>query len=492
MAPLKIALLGSEVAPFAKTGGLADVVSALGKALHRRGHEVRVLLPAYGKLREGGTRLRPVPGLDDLALEFPGRSLSFGVRKAPLPDSERADGAVLEVEFLDCPELYHRNGYYTSDSDEPLRWAALCRGAVELFQRTGWSPDVVHCNDWHTAVLPLYLRTRYAWDRLFQGTRTLLSIHNIGYQGSFPPEAIEQIGLLDARQMFHQDHLAEGRMSFLETGILHASWLSTVSETYAREIQEAEQGMGLEDLLRARADHLTGIVNGVDSGEWNPESDPLIPHHYTVDDLSGKARCKKALLDRMGLEHDPEAMVIGVVSRMTMQKGFELLPDILPVLLQREDLRLVVLGSGEERYEKYFQWLRDTFPSRVGVYAGFHNELAHWIEAGADLFLMGSRYEPCGLNQMYSQLYGTVPLVRHTGGLADTVDRWDPETRTGSGFVFYEFSTDALYHTMVHALEVWRDRDAWATLMRSGMERDFSWTRQAVLYEDLYRKMLAE
>jgi starch synthase len=487
---LKIALVASEVAPFAKTGGLADVAAALARALHRRGHDVRLVLPLYDTLREGEPA--PVEGVAPIELSFPARTARMRLWSAPLPDSAREHGEQLSALFLDCPELYHRGGYYTEDDDEGLRWAALCRGVLELCQHTGWAPDVVHCNDWHTGLLPLYLQTRYAWDELFARTRTLLSIHNIGYQGTFPAEVIDQVGLGDARHLFHQAHLDEGRVSFLETGVIHASYLSTVSETYAREIQGAEYGMGLDELLRARADHLVGIVNGIDSGEWNPETDPLLPHHFSADDLTGKARCKEALMQALELPYDPAAPVLGIVSRMTAQKGFELLPDILPVLLQREDLRLVVLGSGEATYERYFQWLREVFPSKVGVGEGYNNGLAHLIEAGSDVFLMPSRYEPCGLNQMYSLRYGTVPLVRHTGGLADTVARWNPETREGTGFVFYDFTPDALFHTLEHALEVWRDRDAWADLVQSGMAADFSWERQSAQYVDLYRKMLAE
>jgi starch synthase len=471
-----------------------DVSAALARALHRSGHDVRLFLPRYSGLRELAGE--PAPRLDPWGLEFPGRTVGVSVRTTPLPASERGAGGPLQVELIDAPELFHRAGYYTEDEDEPLRWAAFSRAVIEACQRTGWAPDVIHCNDWHTGLLPLYLRRWYGWDGMFARTRTLLSIHNLGYQGVFPAETVDRLGLAEARGDFHQGHLAEGHLSFLETGVIHASWLSTVSETYAREIQTAEYGMGLEGLLSARADHLVGIVNGVDHQEWDPESDPLIPHHFTASDLDGKRACRDALLAEFDLApvepgrrgHTPP--VIGIVSRMTAQKGFELLPDILPVFLKRADLRLVVLGSGEERHERYFQWLRDTFPDRVACYLGYQNELAHRIEAGADLFLMPSRYEPCGLNQMYSLRYGTVPLVRHTGGLADTVERWDPERREGTGFVFYEFTADALYHTLDHAFDVWRDRAAWSELVRAGMTRDFSWERQSVRYVELYQRML--
>ena len=373
-----------------------------------------------------------------------------------------------------------------------MRWAAFCRGVLETCQRSSWAPDILHVNDWHTGLLPRYLRTGYAWDVLVRDTRTLLSIHNLGYQGVFPASAVDDVGLADARKFFHQERLADGVLGFLETGILHASWLSTVSETYAREIQTPEHGAGLDERLAKRADHLVGIVNGIDDDEWDPSKDPHLPAHYDADALSGKAACRAALLKEMEVAPDPSGPVLGIVSRMTGQKGFELLPDLLPVLLQREDVRLIVLGSGEESHERYFRWLREKLPHRVGLRVGYDEGLAHRIEAGSDVFLMPSRYEPCGLNQMYSMRYGTVPLVRATGGLADTVERYDPDSGTGTGFVFYEFTSDALHDTLRHAIEVWRDRDAWRAMQVRGMRQDFSWDGQVRRYEDLYAAVMAE
>ncbi|MEO0652442.1 MAG: glycogen/starch synthase, partial [Planctomycetota bacterium] len=450
------------------------------------------MLPLYGSLREEGREFGTAEGLADRRMAFAEDAYTWSVRTAPLPRSERADGQALEVAFLDVPELYDRKGPYTSDPDEPQRWATLCRAAIESCQLVGWAPDVFHCNDWHTGLLPLYLRHWYDWDELFKQTRSLLSIHNLGYRGDFGPEVIETLDLAEGRHLFHQEHLAEGRISLLETGILHAHWLSTVSETYAQEIQTEEHGMGLHELLQARDDHLVGIVNGIDPEEWNPSSDPHLAHHFDAQDRGGKLLAKRAILERFNLEHDPRALTIGIVSRMTGQKGFDLLPDVLPVLLEREDLRLLVLGSGEDRYVRFFQWLRDTYPTRVGVYSGYSEELAHQIEAGADLFLMPSRYEPCGLNQMYSQAYGTVPLVRATGGLTDTVVKWEPDTDEGNGFKFWEHSADALLSTLRHALEVWRSPDDWDRLVTNGMAVDNSWASRAERYDDLYRRILSE
>ncbi|MFM1872308.1 MAG: hypothetical protein RL398_1730, partial [Planctomycetota bacterium] len=420
---------------------------------------------------------------------FPQRTIRFGIREGTLPDSGSSSSKV-KVWFVDCPELYDREGIYTEDGDEALRFAMLSRAVLETCQRLQWAPDVIHCNDWHTALLPLYLRTSYAWDRLFANTKTLLSIHNIAYQGVFGDNQLEALGLGEQRAHLHHGDLRDGRFNCLKTGILHATRLSTVSVTYAKEIQTAEFGMGVEELLKTRANDLVGIVNGVDYGDWNPATDPLLPHRYSADDLSGKARMKAALLARMNLPHDPRAPVFGVVSRLTSQKGFELFSDSIPVFLQREDMRLCVLGSGEDKHEKYFQWLRDTWPDKVGIYRGFHDELAHWIEAGSDVFLMPSRFEPCGLNQMYSLRYGTPPVVRRTGGLADTVEPWDPETGTGTGFPFTEYSSKALAGTLDWVFRNWRDKRGWQKLVKNGMQRDFSWQKQGPEYVALYRSMV--
>ncbi len=496
---LKIALVAAEIAPFAKTGGLADVVASLGRALHRQGHEVRLFLPLYGTVEAAGFEVTPTSGSRDIQLDYPGRSVTVGVSTVPLPNSMGDDGSTLDVELLDCPELYHRDGYYTSDPDEPLRWATLCRGVLEVLAQSAWAPDVIHCNDWHTGLLPLYLGTSYRSVPSLAATATLLSIHNLSFSGIFAADAVDQLGLSAQRHLFHQERLQAGLVSFLETGILYATWLSTVSETYAREIQDPEHGMGLDELLRTRADHLVGIVNGIDPTEWSPDQDLLIPHRFTAGDLLGKDRCREALLDRFNIAGESSGPsrpgwrrepVMAIVSRLTEQKGFELLTDILPTHLQHGHLRLVVLGSGEERYERYFQRLRDAFPDRVGVYFGFDEELAHWIEAGADVFLMPSRYEPCGLNQLFSMSYGTIPLVRRTGGLADTVQQWDPATGTGTGFVFDEFRSQALSDTFDQVLATWADPYEWAVLMGNGMAQDFSWDRQSAHYVELYERIL--
>jgi len=484
MPPLRICLVSSEVAPLAKTGGLADVVPALAAELVRRGHDVRVVMPLYRRLRENGVRFEDVPGLSALSLSLGPRSGRIALRRTRLP------GSGLPVLCVDCPELYDRPGIYTADPDEHLRFALLGRAALASCQATGWAPDIVHANDWHAALMPLMLRLLSSWERLFQRTRSVLTIHNIAYQGVVGAEAIDDLGLADSRHLLHQEDLATGRISFMKTGLLYADAITTVSRTYAAEIQTPEFGMGLDELLRQRSDRLVGIVNGVDD-EWDPASDKLIPRRYTAATLQHKLDDKRALLESLGLLPGDGVPVFGIVSRLVAQKGFDLLFEPLPELLMARDVRLAVLGSGEPRYESYFTALQGRFPGRVCFWRGYNNELAHRIEAGADAFLMPSVFEPCGLNQMYSLRYGTVPIVRRTGGLADTVQLFDRATGRGTGIVFEHRDTTAVRWALGYALELWADRPAWKQMQQNGMAQDFSWRRQAGLYEELYHRALA-
>ena len=495
--PMRILLVASEVTPFAKTGGLADVSAALTRYLTAAGHDVRLVMPLYRRVQRGDHGLVPHETLRDIPLELGDTTYRFSFSTGVLPPPPGLSSKKEPVEdapvvwFLDCPELYDQDELYGDGPLEHQRFALLSRAPLAMCQFEAWAPDIVHCNDWHTGLLPLYLKTRYAWDRIFAETRSVLTIHNIGYQGLFPASTLEGLDLDAERHLLDQDDLENDQINFLKTGLVYADALTTVSETYAREIQTPEYGMGLQDVLRARSDALTGIVNGVDYGEWDPRTDARIPHTYTPEDLAGKVACKRELLAKFDLEEDERAPLLGVVSRLTGQKGFELLPDVLPVLLQSHGARLVVLGSGENTYESYFQWLRDTYPKRVGVYRGYSEDLAHWIEAASDLFLMPSRYEPCGLNQMYSLRYGTIPVVRATGGLADTVRDFDPRSGQGTGFRFEEFSAQALFDALRRALQVYAEPEAWARLVQNAMAEDWSWQRQGRHYVDLYERLAA-
>ena len=483
MAPLKICLLASELTPLAKTGGLADVASALSRYLHRAGHDVRVFLPLYASLELEGLESHPVDFLRNLWVDMGAKRVGFSVTTVRLPRSE------LFVHAIDCPELFHRSGLYGED-DEHLRFAFLTRAAIECCQRMGFAPHVFHCNDWHTALLPLYLRTVYDWDGLFEASRTLLTIHNIAYQGVFSSTVLADLSLDGYAESFFEPDLDNGLINFLKTGVLYADLISTVSPTYANEIRSGELGMGLEGLLSQRSDSLVGILNGVDYSEWDPESDARLPYHYTADDMAGKAANKKALLEELSLPYDASAPLLGIVSRLTAQKGFELLYELLPDLLSWHDLRLVVLGSGAEDYERFFRELQTRFPEKVCFYRGFSEELAHRIEAASDVFLMPSRFEPCGLNQMYSLRYGTVPIVHRTGGLADSVEQWNWEEQTGTGFLFDHFNGDGLRWALESALATFKHPDSWERLVRNGMSRDFSWERQGERYVEMYRRLV--
>lgn len=482
---LRICIAASEVAPLAKTGGLADVSAALAAELHRRGHDVRLVMPLYRRLREQGRELTPVPGLERVELSLGPRDGHVSVLSTPLPGSD------LDVWCIDCPELYDREDIYTGDDDEHLRFAVLARATLAACQQANWAPDIVHANDWHVGLLPLYLRMLASWEQLFARTRSLITIHNIGYQGLFPADVVHDLGLDDVTHMLDQDDLSAGRISFLRTGLRWADAVTTVSATYAREIQEPEQGMGLDGLLRARSERLVGIVNGVDYAEWSPETDRLIPQHYSAKTLDDKHINTLALLASVQLPPPGTAPVFGIVSRLAWQKGFELLFETLPPLLNHHDARLVVLGSGETKYVEFFAALQRRFGDKVRYIDDYNEELAHLIEAGSDAFLMPSRYEPCGLNQMYSLRYGTVPIVRKTGGLADTVSLFDPDTGEGTGIVFDSFDDQAMAWALETSLSLFARKDLWRRCQLNGMAQDFSWKVRAGVYEDLYRRLLA-
>lgn len=473
-------MVAAEAAPYAKVGGLGDFSSALTRYLGQAGEDVRLFLPAYGSIDWTGLSVGEVDFLQDISLELGGRKLSFSVLYSYLP------GTSVQVYLIDCPELYDRGAVYSNDPDEVVRFAFLSRATIESCQRMGWSPDVFHCNDWHTALLPIYLRSTYGWDSLFGRSRTMLTIHNIGYQGVFGAEVIQRVGLESALLMFPREDLESDRVNLLKTGILHADLITTVSPTHAREIQTPEYGMGLDGLLHQRADRLVGVLNGVDYEEWDPTHDPLLPRNYTVDDLRGKSLNKRLLLKDVSLPFIAGMPLVGMVSRLVLQKGIDLMPNVLPGLLEHQRLQLVVLGSGEPHYEDFFVRLADLYPRGAFFYRGYNNELAHRIEAASDIYLMPSLYEPCGLNQMYSLRYGAVPVVRKTGGLADAVQPFDAESRQGTGFLFDRYDARELDQSLAEALELYPNRRVWRRLVRNGMTQDFSWERQVEKYIELY------
>jgi starch synthase len=467
----RILMVASEAAPYAKTGGLADVLGALPQALRELGHEVTVLLPRYAQTKAFAARRV----WDNLLVRLGNRTYSVAIFQS------ESDAAYL---FLDFPEFYDRPGLYGEKNadypDNHLRFGLLARAALEVVRRL-FAAEIIHCHDWQTALLPAYLRT-LPGDPTFTGICTLTTIHNMAFQGLFPAAARGELGL--PASIFHREG-AEfyGNLSFLKAALMYSDALSTVSRRYAEEIQTPEYGAGLDGVLRKRSAVLHGILNGVDYAQWNPETDALIPATYSAADLAGKQICKRELLRESGLPEDAIGKpLIGIVSRFTDQKGADLIGAAANELFA-EDVCLTALGSGDPVYEKMFRDLAETYPDRVAVRVGYDEAFAHRIEAGADIFLMPSRFEPCGLNQIYSLRYGTVPVVRATGGLDDTIN----ET---TGFKFAAYSIAALLGALREAIAAYRDRPRWTALIKHGMAKDYSWTASAREYGRLYRSLL--
>ena len=465
-------MVASEATPFAKTGGLADVVGALSPTLRALGHEVAVFMPRYAHI-----------SLQGLPRVYQDLRVWFGPASHTCSIYEATDRGVSYL-FLDCPPLFDREGIYGDASgdypDNHIRFAVLNHAALNVI-RYLFRPDIIHCHDWQTGLLPVYIKTRYALDPSFIGPKTVFTIHNLGYKGLYPRTALAEIGLDDS--LVDPDRLEfDGDISYLKGGIVYADALTTVSRSYAREIQTPELGFGLETTLQKRSDALWGIQNGVDYSEWDPGVDTNIAARYTPEDLSGKRDCKADLLTTLGMDAKLECPLIGIVSRLAGQKGFDLIEEAGDALMA-EDVALAVLGSGDPRYEDLFRGLAERYPGRVGLSVGYNNELAHKIEAGADLFLMPSEYEPSGLNQIYSLRYGTVPVVRATGGLEDTVEAGV------TGFKFREYTGAALLGALRTALAAYRDRERWKAIMQEGMRRDYSWAHSAREYEELYCRL---
>jgi starch synthase len=485
MSPLNLCILSSEIVPYAKTGGLADVAGALIRNLGRLGHDVRAFMPLYSIVRGKRAPLKPVPEVQQVPLSVGSTEYAFSLYSTPYP------GTDIPVYFVDCPALFERAALYTTDPDEHRRFILFTRAVLESCKRLQFAPQVFHCNDWHTAFLPLYLKTLYAADPVLGRSKSVMTIHNIGYQGWMPSSAVGDLGLGMAWTQLDQNDLARGSINPLKTGLKHADRVTTVSPTYAREICEAPLGMGLEGVLRERTDRVIGILNGVDYDEWDPRHDPHLSTHFGPEDLRGKVTNKEILIGATQLKLNSGKPLIGMVTRLAEQKGIDLLFDALPAALQAHEFGLVVLGSGEARYEQFFHELAARYRGRVAFSAGYDEAMAHLIEAGSDLFLMPSRYEPCGLNQMYSLRYGTIPVVRSTGGLADSVQHFDPNSGAGTGCVFNDFDAPAVLWALSTVLGWFAKEAVWQRLVQNAMAKDFSWTQQIVEYDRLYRGLAA-
>ena len=472
---MRILFVASEALPYAKTGGLADVIEALPRALVKLGHEVAVFLPRYR-------------GMKVTSLDLPSLTIPQGTR---LRFPAIASGGIhrgVRYFFLDDPFYFDRDGIYGDRNreypDNAERFTEFSRAAIELAKQI-WMPDLIHCHDWQTAMVPVLLRSSYGDDPVVRDLPVVFTVHNIGYHGIFPKETLERAGI--PAGVFHPGGIEFfGNVNFLKGGLIYSDYLTTVSRKYAQEIQTPEFGFGLEGVIRTRSDRLVGILNGVDYSAWSPDRDTLIPMRYSAKNLDGKHVCKQALQDELKLLKDnPSRPVLGIVSRLVDQKGFDLIALIAHELLQ-EDVLLAVLGAGDRRYEELFRALAGDFPGRVGAVIGYDNKLAHLVEAGSDIFLMPSRYEPCGLNQIYSLRYGTVPVVRATGGLDDTIEAFDLEHGTGTGFKFMEYSGGALLHAIRQALHHHSDEGVWKRIQLNGMAKDFSWNTSASEYAKLY------
>jgi starch synthase len=472
---MRILFVASEGLPFSKTGGLADVIEALPRALVARGHEVAVVLPRY-RGTKSATQVIP-------SLTIPmGNRLRFPA----VADGTQLGG--VRYFFVDDPAYFDRDGIYGGTAgdyaDNAERYSEFCRAAIEIAKHV-WPTDVFHCHDWQTALLPVLLRSSYGDDPVVKDLPVVFTIHNMGYHGQFRRTVLATASIPEA--VFNPGALEfYGDVNYLKGGLVFSDYLTTVSPRYAQEIQTPEFGYGLEGVVRGRGDRVVGILNGVDYSIWNPSKDAFISAKYSAKDMAGKQVCKLDLLQSFGLATDnPHRAVLGIVSRFADQKGFDLIADRAHEVL-REDVMLVVLGTGERRYEDLFRALAAAYPGRVGYKFAYDNAIAHKVEAGSDIFLMPSRYEPCGLNQIYSLKYGTVPVVRATGGLDDTVENFDVEHGTGTGFKFSEYTGAAFLYAVKQALQHYADERIWKRIQMNGMAKDFSWKTSAGEYAKIY------
>jgi starch synthase len=489
MDKLKILEVASEVAPFARTGGLGDVLGALPKALVKRGHEVKVVLPRY-------------QNINALTHNLTKTNIEFSVNLAGKQheckvESSRNTRLKIDTYFISNEGFFGRPQYYLDpetgldyiDNDE--RFIFFNRAVIELIRKLGWKPDLIHVHDWQSALIPAYLRTVLAGDEFFHDVKSVLTIHNLGYQGLFPGERFSILGL--PGKMFYSVTGAFeyfGKVNFLKGGITCADYVTTVSERYASEIQSGDEfGCGLQGVLKERSSRLTGILNGVDYSVWSPTRDKNIQYHFTLSNLSGKKKNKIELLNNSGLPIREKSPLIGIVSRLTDQKGWDIIVDAFDQLFAM-NVQVIILGNGDAQYHDLLTTMEKKYSDKLKAYLTFNDSLAHQIEAGADMFLMPSRWEPCGLNQMYSLRYGTVPIVREVGGLADTVKDFNPDTLEGTGFVFKEYSVEAMLEAVTRAVNLFAHKRIWTGIMKAGMTQDYSWEISAQKYEQLFSRII--
>jgi len=489
----KILFVTSEVVPFVKTGGLADVSAALPQMLSELGHEIRIVVPKYGAVDDRKFKIHEVVRLKDLVVKIGNKDVMFSLKSCFLPGQK----VRVQIYFLDNQEYFgSRNSLYSDpmtgkdypDNDE--RFTLLNRAVFELIIKLGWIPDIIHCNDWQCGLIPAYLKTVYKDEENFDQFKTLFTIHNLAYQGVFNSTSFKLTGLPENLNT-NKGILNNGNLNFMKSGLQFADVINTVSETYANEIRTSDElGEGLKDVLAKRKNDLYGIINGIDTKVWNPEKDKHLPKKYSLKNIQQKVVNKQALAEKFGFEFNEDIPVIGLISRLYDSKGIDLIQKAFPQIIDQE-IQFILLGTGDKNYHTFFDQMSRKYRQKFACYLGFNDDLAHLIEGGADMLLMPSKYEPCGLNQMYSLKYGTVPLVRETGGLADTVIRYNEKTGQGNGFMFKKYNTIDFLAELKHAIKIYNNKEAWAKIVRNGMKADFSWNSSAKKYIELYKTILS-
>ena len=493
--PRNILFVSSEVYPYAKTGGLGDVSSALPQMLREFQHDVRVIMPKYGFIGEKKQKIHIINRLQGIDIPIGGKEVLVNSKSSAILTPRTR----VQIYLAESEEYFQRTGLYIDpatgkdypDNDE--RFIVFARSVFETCKRLLWKPDIIHCNDWQTGLIPAYLHSVYKDDPFFAGTKTVFTIHNLAFQGNFPATSFAKSGL-PQEMLSPQGMEFFGQMSFLKSGLAYSDIITTVSQKYAEEIRTKEYGCGMESLLNKRKRDLHGILNGVDLQVWDPAKDSNIVKTFSPTKLEGKEECKKDLCFAMGIPYQEGTPLIGLIARLSDQKGLDLIAESMDQII-KSGAQLVVLGSGEKKYEDLFAKFSKKFPKQVGTYLGFHDNFAHKIEAGVDIFIMPSAYEPCGLNQMYSMRYGTIPVVRATGGLADTVTDYEEGTKKhpATGFTFEKYDAKAFWKALERAINLYRkDRSAWRELQLTGMTKDFSWNKSALAYAELYEKVLTK
>lgn len=489
---LKILMVFSEVAPFAKTGGLADVGESLPKMLKEMDHDVRIITPQYMVTNERKYILRDVIRLQNIEVPLGQKTIRIHVKSAFLPNSK------VQVYFINHKSLFFREGLYVDPKsnrdylDNDKRFALFNRGVLETLNKLQWQPDIVHCNDWQTGLIPFYLKTTFKNDPFFNHTYTVFTIHNIAYQGNFSIESVKELGI-DHEHCGPGGPLEfHGKCSFLKAGIVYADTVNTVSENYAKELQSSSHvSYGFEDVVRSRKKELYGILNGIDDNVWNPEVDSSIPVNYSISSLDGKGQNKQALFDKISLPSQPDIPVVSMITRLVDQKGIDLIHDAFDEIMQLK-IFFILLGIGDEGYQRFFIQAQKKYKDKVRIQLSFDEPLSHLIMAGSDIFLMPSKTEPCGLTQLYGLKYGTIPLVFRTGGLADTIRSYDLDPEKGNGFVFDKYNVKQFIKTLKRAVRLYNDKKTWMRIIKNGMKEDFSWRVSAKKYIQLYNKCICK